>query len=474
LIGSGPKDGAFSMNTLELDVNVWAEQQFGQCDLGDKRRTRRAVQAAAQFAAHPNGSTPKQTESWADCEGVYRLFHEEDVTFQALTEPHFRQTRACAPGHYLLLGDTTTVDFGARRKAQELKPVGDGHGLGFLLHSSLMVTADRGAVVGMAGQLIYYREPVPEKETPRERLQRTERESRIWGDVIRQVGAAAENVRYTHVFDRGADNFEVYCQLVLTPADWVVRAAQLTRIIHAPQGERIQLQKYLETLPAAGTYQLEIPARHDQKARTAKVEVRFGALTVPRPREYGPFVRACGIQEIAMFVVEVREPHPPTGVEPMHWVLLTSHEVPSFRRALTVIGYYEKRPIIEEYHKALKTGCRLEERQYRTSRRLEAVTGMLSILAVRLLQLRTTARTDPQRPAEQVVPRPWVEMLRAVQKGRHRGIETVYEFYRALARLGGFLGRKSDGEPGWFTLWQGLEKLLLLLRGAEAIKRKCV
>ena len=205
------------MNTLELDVNVWAEQQFGQSDLGDKRRTRRAVQVAAQFAANPNGSTPKQTESWADCEGAYRLFHEEDVTFQALTAPHFQQTRDCQPGHYLLLGDTTTVDFGAKRKVKGLKPVGDGNGVGFLLHSSLMVTPADGAVIGMAGQLIYYRKPVPKNETPRQRLQRNKRESRIWGDVVQQVGKPATDVRYTHVFDRGADNFEVYCRWPLFP-----------------------------------------------------------------------------------------------------------------------------------------------------------------------------------------------------------------------------------------------------------------
>jgi hypothetical protein len=135
---------------------------------------------------------------------------------------------------------------------------------------------------------------------------------------------------------------------------------------------------------------------------------------------------------------------------------------------------YEKRPIIEEFHKALKTGCRLEDRQYRTAKRLEAVTAMFSVLAVRLLQLRSAARTDPNRPAEEVVPKRWVEMLRAVQTGRHCAIHTVYEFYRALARLGGFLARKCDGEPGWITLWQGLEKLILLLRGAEALKQKCV
>ena len=462
------------MDTLELDVTLWAEQQFGQCQLGDRRRTHRAVQTAAQFAAHPDGSTPKQTESWSDCEGVYRLFHEDDVTFQALTMPHFLKTRDREPGHYLLLGDTTTVDFGSHRKVEGLMPVGDGNGLGFLLHSSLMVTPEDGGVIGMAGQLIYYRQPTPENETPRQRLQREDRESRIWGDVVRQVGPAAPGVRYTHVFDRGADNFEVYCHLKLIPTDWVVRAAQLTRSIRTPERQKMQLREYLAGLPLQGTYDLEIPARHEQAARTAHVEVRYGLLILPRPREYGPFVRACGIQEIVMNVVEVREVAAPAGVEALHWVLLTSHEVKSFEQAWTVIGYYERRPIIEEYHKALKTGCRLEERQYRTHRRLEAVTGMLSILAVRLLQLRTAARREPERPAEQVVPRRWLDMLRAVQKGRHRGIATVYEFYRALARLGGFLARKCDGEPGWLTLWQGFEKLHLLLRGAEAMKQKCV
>lgn len=462
------------MKTLELDVNVWAQQQFGECDLGDKRRTRRAVETAAKFAANPDGSTPKQTETWADCQGAYRLFHEEEVTFEALTAPHFRHTRDQKEGHFLLLGDTTEIDYGVNRAVEGLKPVGNGHGQGFLLHSALMVQPEDGGVVGMADQVIHYRKPAPPGETPRQRLQREKRESMIWGQVIDRIGPPPANVRYTHVYDRGADNFEVYCRLVLQRDDWVVRASQLTRRVMSPQGEKMQLQAYLQSLPVAGTYELEIPARHGEKARTAKVEVRFGSLVMPRPRESSPFVRACGIRKIPMQVVEVREVDPPAKVQPLHWVLLTSHEVRSFAQAWIVIGYYERRPIIEEYHKGLKTGCRVEERQYRTSGRLEAVTGMLSILAVRLLQLRTLARTDPERPVEEVVPRRWVEMLRSVRKGRHRAITTIYEFFRELAGLGGFLGRKGDGEPGWQTLWHGFEKLLMFLRGAEAIKRKCV
>jgi hypothetical protein len=160
--------------------------------------------------------------------------------------------------------------------------------------------------------------------------------------------------------------------LVIQKDDWVVRAAQLKRVIANPQGEKMQLQAYLQSLPVAGTYELAIPARHGEKARTAKVEVRFGALVVPHPRERSPFVEKCGIREIPMQVVEVREVDPPADVQPLRWVLLTSHEVETFKDAWNVIGYYERRPIIEEFHKGLKTGCRVEERQYRTSGRLEA------------------------------------------------------------------------------------------------------
>ena len=207
--------------------------------------------------------------------------------------------------------------------------------------------------------------------------------------------------------------------------------------------------------------------------RTAKVEVRFGCVVVPAPRDCGKFVRQCGIVTITMGVVEVREIRPPAGVKPLRWVLLTSLAVGSFDDAWQVIGYYEKRPLIEEFHKALKTGCRLESRQYRKSHRLEAVTGMLSVLAVRLLQLKSVARVDPQRPAEAVVPKRWLTMMRCLQRGRHRKLSTVREFYHAIAKLGGWLGRKHDGEPGWITLWRGFDKFILIMRGADANRSKC-
>jgi hypothetical protein len=246
----------------------------------------------------------------------------------------------------------------------------------------------------------------------------------------------------------------------------------LTRKILA-HGRRMPLADCLAGLPTTGTYTIDLPANKKQKARTAKLEVRFGPLTLPRPTHVSVWVKQSGMEEISMWVVEAREIDPPAGVEAARWVLLTSAAVRSFDAAWTTLEHYEKRWLIEEFHKALKTGCRLEERRYETAKRLEVVTGMLSILAVRLLQLKTVARDEPERPAEEVVPKSWITMLQRLRKRPSKNIATVREFYRDMAKLGGFLGRKSDGEPGWITIWRGFEKLHLCLRGAEASQRKC-
>jgi Transposase Tn5 dimerisation domain len=167
-------------------------------------------------------------------------------------------------------------------------------------------------------------------------------------------------------------------------------------------------------------------------------------------------------------VVEV---NPPKDVEPIRWILLTSLPVTTFEEAWTVIGYYEMRWIVEEYHKALKTGCRTESRQLKTAGRLEAFVGLTSVLAVRLLQLKSIARTNPDTPAKRVVPAAWLKMLKLARKNLNRVHDlTVGQFYREVAKLGGFLGRKSDGEPGWITIWRGWEKLNMYVFVASKLK----
>ena len=450
-----------------LSPRQWAEEQFGTCELGDHRRTQRAVEVAATFAANPSGSTPHQTENWADLKAVYRLFDSEGVTFQSLASPHWQQTRARTSGHWLLLADTMETDFGNHRSVSGLGPTGNGRGYGFLLHSALMVAAESEEIVGLAGQELFYRRPAKKKESAYQVKQR-QRESEIWGKLIDQMGPPAANVRFTHVMDRGADNFEVYCHLLQQRSEWVVRASHLNRQLRSADGSAIRLNEYLSALPVRGVYDVAVPARPGQSARIAQVEVRYAMLRMPAPRHLSPWLREQGIKLITMWVVEVREVQPPKGSTPLHWVLHTSHAVTNLEEAQVVIGYYKKRWLIEEFHKALKTGCSLEARQYQTRERLEALTGMQSVVALRLLQLKSVARTEPHRPVQDVVPAKWIKTLRILRaKAAKHSHWTVRDFYRQLAGLGGFLGRKCDGEPGWITIWRGFDKLALTMRYEE-------
>lgn len=455
-----------AVDYLTLDIGQWAEENFGSCDLNDPRRTRRAVKVAQQMAEHPDGSGPTQTECWSDLKALYRLFDSKNVTFTALATPHWQRTRTLARGTVLLIGDTTETDFGYHRAVTGLGPTGDGYGLGFFIHSSMMISADSGEIVGLAGQELFYRQPAPEGENSYQASQRS-RESEVWGRVIDEVGPAPEGARYIHVFDRGADNLDVFCHCREQRTDWVIRAAQLHRNVEDDHGARRSLRATLEKQPLSGVYHLPVRATKKHPARTARMHVRFVRVTVRSAKRKTKYQRSIGFTQLTQWAVEVREVHPPRGVAPLHWVLWTTLPITNFDEAWQVIEYYEKRWLIEEFHKAIKTGCQLEARQYMQAHRLEAVAGITCVLAVRLLQMKTIATTHPDLPATRIVPKIWLKMLSALRK---RKLFSVRDFFRHLAGLGGFLMRKGDGEPGWITLWRGLDKLILAVRGFVAMR----
>lgn len=458
---------------LVMEISDWAKQQFGKCVLGDKRRTKRVITFAAQAAAMPDASTPKQAEGWKDCKAAYRLFAQEDVTFETITAPHCAMSRAVPSGTWLVINDTTEINFGYDRELVGVGRVGSAQARGFYLHTAMIVSAEDEEIVGVAGQDLYVRPLKKVKRVSSDRRKKLKRETDMWGRVIDRVGPSPADARFIHVCDRGADNFDVFCHLLQQRAGWVIRAAQLKRCVLNSEGCGCSLDEVVRAAALEGTYELQVRANRDQPARTAQMEVRWTRLVMPRPKTgISRYVRESGVKEIPMWVVEAREVNPPKGVKALRWVLLTSEEVRGFDDAWRTIEWYEKRPLIEEYHKCLKTGCRVEERLYRSGERLAPVIGLLSVLAVRLLQLKSVARCNPDQPAAQVVPKDWLRAVPLLLKKR-RPLKTVREFFRGLAQLGGFLGRKGDGEPGWQTIWGGLEKLLLCLRGAEMLVKKC-
>ena len=436
-----------------LEPQVWAEEQFSNCQLGDVRRTRRLVKYAQQACCNPSQNTPMQTQNWSDCKAAYRLMARDEVTFEAVTQPHYELTRQQLPEVCLLLNDLTEIDYGYDSNVKGLSPIGNGS-CGFLMQNSLAVKPD-GHVIGLTGQKLRHRKLQPPNETRTQRLKR-DRESLLWGQLVEQIGPPPEGVQLINVCDRGADDFEFFCRMIDQQHDWVVRAKQLHRSVEH-DGEFIPLRQKLDQTPLQRQY-YELTYRSKKHGtRTAKMRVRFREVTLRSPRLKSPWLKARGTQTLTMSVVEAFEEKPPKGVQPLRWVLHTSLPVRSFKNAWQIIEHYEKRWIVEEFHKALKTGCRVEERQHRTSDRLEAVVGLFSIVAVRLLQLRAAARSTPDRQAKELIPKIWLSAIKALRPKSK--VKTVGQFYRQLAGLGGHLLRKSDGDPGWMTIWKGFNKL---------------
>ena len=468
------------MAVVIADPAAWALEQFGECDLGDLRRTKRLVQIAQQAAARPDGSTPNQTETLGNCKGVYRLMDCDEASHANFIGPHCERTRRSCPtgSRQLILCDTTDLDFG--RSVPGLGSVGrekgksKGKARGFFLHSGLMRDASTGVIRGLAGQELFYRQPKSLTKVPKntKRLD-PHRESVVWGKLIDQIGAPPAGVDWLHVCDRGADDFEVYLRAYLNGCGWVIRVARLNRHVRKVTGEKTTLENLLASQPVADRLEVVVPRQGNRPSRTAEVELRYTVLGMPQPSRGNAWIRQhAPEQPLWMWVVELRETHPPAHTEAIHWVLNTSEQVTNTEQALAVVEHYKKRWGVEEYHKALKTGCHAAERYYQTAARLERVTGLHAVLAVRLLQMRSLATETPELPASEVVPPEWVETLAQVRQ-QSAAPMSIRQFVRHLAGLGGHLGRKSDGPPGWITLWRGLEKLLLILRGSSLRIKRC-
>ena len=449
-----------------VDNTQWVNDQFSDCDLGDSRRTKRLQGVAKNMLDAPDLSLPQQNTQWTDLKAAYRLFDRSESTFEAIATPHWQRTRQTKPGRYLLISDTTDIDHFSHSATTGLGMLGDGRGRGMQLHNCLMYDSDQGQIIGEAGALLYYRKHVPKKETRMQRLNRY-RESSLWGDLVDRTGPAPQGSQWIHVFDRGGDNFESMCHIQQTGCDWVIRGSKLNRKIIDSSGQTVTLKQAARNATCLGRYELSLRSRPGVAARTAKIRVSAAAMTFPLPSQYSKWVRQCGIKQLTMNMVVVEEVDAPQGVTPIHWVLLTSLAARTFDQAWQVIEDYEHRWLIEEYHKVLKTGCGIERHALRTADRLEPQIALTSIVGIRLFQLKLIGRNQPEAHARTHVPSHWLRCMKLARpKLRLTGL-TVYMFFRELAKMGGFLARKGDGEPGWQTIWRGYQKLQALLAGME-------
>jgi len=444
-----------------LNPKLWAEHTFGASQLKDVRRTRRAVQVAEQMATNASASLPAQMQGWKEMIALYRLLDEPDITFEALMQPHWQYTREEIRQHpiVLLVQDTTEIDLSHRHQVSGLGQVGNERGRGFHLQTMLAVLPEHREVLGCALQEPFVRTPAPVKERRSQRRFRQDRETDVWMRLVRQVGTFPASTTIVHVGDRGADMFDFFHACQATQTHFLVRAAQNRRT----QGEDQEVGYLLDQArawPSQQSRPFEVPASHGRQARSILIQLAFGALTLLPPRNEP----RANKQPFSLWVVRLWEEEPPPGEEPLEWVLLTSLPTTTLEQAWERTNWYSHRWVVEDYHQCLKTGCRLEQRQLQSVERFFRLLGLFSPIAVRLLQLRDLARSQPDRPAQELIEADLLTVV-ATQAGLDPSTMTTEVFWREVARLGGYLARRRDGPPGWKTLWAGWLRVQTLLEG---------
>ncbi len=467
------------MSTTTLQpAGQWAQKEFAFAELGDPRRNKRLVNIVTKLAASPGGTLPQAFTDWAELKAAYRFFDNPAVDFQRVLQPHLERTRlACRePGEYLIIEDSSNLDFSRHRRTEDLGVIGDGQGRGFELHSALAVRVEawtleqrpEGQVVGLFDQRCRRPRPAPKGESRGERFKRP-RKSSWWAEVFRQVEPPPPSgCHWIYTADRESDFYEPIQICQQRGIDFIIRGFQDRRLAD----EAGQLREALSRAPVLGQSLVELRSRGGEPARTAIVELRSVRVDLDGPWRPG------GWQEPlrGVTVVEVQEMHAPEGVkEPLHWILLTSLSCTTLSESRRIVGRYTARWWIEEYHKALKSGAGVEDSQLKRAGRLESLIAVLAVVAVRLLNTKMLARSRPDgsEAKESFGPEALAILEKRFDRPKAKGGWTNQNVLIATARLGGFLARKHDGLPGWQTIWRGWQRLIWMCEGLEVLNGGC-
>jgi Transposase DNA-binding/Transposase Tn5 dimerisation domain len=450
----------------------WAQETWGTVELGDQRLNRRAIEIGTRIAANPAGSLPQQMQSGSDLQAAYRFMNNRHIHLDDLLKPHCGATRQVAGEQKVVLwvNDLTEVDYTFHNAKTGLGPIGDDRGKGFLLHSSLGIVPEGRQVLGLGSVQVFLRQAVAK---PRPKWTRTA-EGLAWEQAAGKIGSAPAGVLWVHVSDAGSDYFPYMAACVDQGKHFLVRVSRnrvLTWDDEDPQAGRIEAYKLVDyarslALQTGSAYWVQLAAHKKQPVRQAQVGMAWAEVTLS-PSPQAPAAERTH-PPLTAWVLRVWEPAPPENVEALEWILLSSLPVSNLQEALCRVDWYTCRWLCEDFHQALKTGCKIERSQLDDRADLENLLGFAAPIAVRLLQLRQAARHSPQTLASHVVDPLMLKVLALHQKTNPQTL-TLHDFWRLVAGLGGFLGRKSDGDPGWRTVWRGWRFLSDLTDGARLV-----
>lgn len=450
-----------------LDEVGWAAEEFAEVDLSDGRLDRRCRELAEAFGKQPMAGINQACEDWADSKAAYRFVDNEKVTASKLLKPHTQRTveRMKSYKRVLAVQDTTFLNFTSHPKTKELGEIGakKQNQRGFGLHSTLVITTE-GQPLGLLDQALVERPVGQAPLQPGEALKQPieEKESYRWIEAFQKtIKLTPEGVEVVTVCDREADIYEMFVTAKEHQASLLVRADSDRRL---QDDEVLHLWPKVEQQAVTGEVKVRIIGNEKRKERDATVSVRFCTVTLRPP--WRPEQKK--LSAVTLQAILVREENPPENLadlgnhEPIEWMLLTNTPVTDFDAAVQVIGWYCCRWQIEVFHKIIKSGCLVENSRLQTAKRLQNYITLMCVIAWRLQWLTYINRTDPDAPCTHILTTvEWQALYLRIHKTTKfpATVPTVRQVIRWIAQLGGFLGRKSDGEPGITVIWRGWQRL---------------
>jgi hypothetical protein len=437
-------------------MTTWAATEMQQAQLGDGRLNKRLVRLVEALAAAPTASIPQACGGWAATKAAYRFFDSEKAHPTAILEPHIKSSLQRLSGHkcVLAISDTTSLDFTHHPATSGLGPLEGPSCRGILMHSVLMVSI-HGVPLGLLHHKLWAREGRGKRHTRRKRLTK-DKESQKWLDGLSAIQERISGpTEVIMIADREADIYDLLAAPRRAGVHLLIRATHNRRVDHQAR----YLWDAISQAPVAGQLTLELKRKDDQPARQATLTVRYGSLEIQPPRHQR---QRKGLLPIRVGVILAQEDNPPPGVSPVCWLLLTTLRVESFQEAVQCVVFYSFRWLIERYHYVLKSGCAVEELQLEEAERLMRAVATYAVVAWRLLWLTYEARKNADAPCDGVLEaHEWQSLYCVVHKTPTPPDKppSLKEAVRLIARLGGFLGRTHDGEPGVKAIWQGLRRL---------------
>ncbi len=439
----------------------WAEEEFGGAQFGDERLSKRLVELARDFYARPQASIPQACDSRARTKAAYRWLTHPMIKIQAVLAPHYEATtrRISEQPVVLAVQDTTSFNYSTHVATEGLGPIGSPERgpQGIMMHDTMAFTVN-GLALGLVDVQAWARDPkeIGKKHT-RHKRPIEQKESVKWLRSFKAtsaVQAACPDTKVVSVGDREADIYELFALALAQPkgAELLVRAEH-DRLVQDGHG---RLFTHMNQQPIAAERTVDVPRTNKSQARRATLGIRFAPVRLNPPRKKSK------LEPIDLWAVYASEVDAPNDVSPLEWLLLTTIEVTTPEDAFEKLDWYAKRWGIEVFHKTLKSGCRIEQRQLATEPRLENCLGIDLVVAWRILHLTMLGRHDPDQPCTAFFEEHEWKAVIAFTQGPENVPETtptIREVTRIVAGLGGFLGRKGDGEPGIKSLWVGLQRL---------------